>query len=571
MAISANIHEKCLPAISSDIDRCGAVSLCSIQLATAADENSIFGDGSEATPWTMNEILYSVDYEAKACQIRENSLHDIISSNVTMKPGRFSLEPTAKDLINIKPFLNVYRNGIINNKRWIASGGTASGDNWQIDLRATTGTNIPADTRWFPAGMRVFIEGRTSGGTETQTAWQVVSASNPTATSIRLILSSKNLNSHLSDAELTSPVKGVLTRGLPNIRDEEVWCATDPGLNTRQMTPVWHETNRLSLCFDELYEQRSRLLRANNPRFREFGDIQTLQRNQQALENYRDSEVNQWFFGKAEPNQDMTNWQSLEQIEYPADAVLANPFEGRCVGYRASNIGYYEQLAECGRIFQAQGRRLNLFDLMKHLYQIKRQRQQNGGTVKRIEIFVDSFFRYQIQLGIIAMVNQVSGGAARYNFNIVALNQNHMGFDFDVYRFSYPGVEVAFLSHEFFDDRVSANIDATIDSATAAKRWMWILDFADIKTLILATNRVTNSSGTVQEQSKVSTDAMCKMTVPKQTWEHTSKTWTSYLECPARSSIHVGLSPAQPVYEEDSGGTNEYGGTNAYYDYDDPQ
>lgn len=550
--ISDNIFSKCLPAVSNDINRCGSASLCSIDLATQADLNTIFGNGSDANPWTMNEILFSVDMEAKACQIRENSLHDLISSNAVMKPGRFAMESTSKDEMNIKPFLNVFRNGIINNKRWIVSGGTSSSSNWRVDLRAETGTNIPADTRWFPAGMRVFIEGRTSGGTETQTAWEVVSASNPTATTIRLVLKSKNTNSFLSGSELGNPVKGVLTRGLPNVRDEEAYCATDPGLNTRQQSPVWHETNRLSLCRDELYEERWNLLRANNPRFREYGDIKTLERNQQALENYRDSEVNQWFFGKAEANQDLTNWQSLEQITYPTDSVLTLPFAGRCVGYKASNIGYYEQLGQCGRIFQAQGRRLNLWDLCKHLYQIKRQREQTGGVVKRIDIFVDTFFKFQIQNALVAMFNQISGGAIRFPVQIVALGQNNLGFAFDTYFFPYPGVEVTFMSHPFFDDRVSANIDATIDSATAAKRWMWILDFADIKTWILATNRVTNSSGTIGDISKVSAEAACRMTVPKMTWEHTSKTWTSYLECPARSSITVGLSPEQPVYVPDT-------------------
>lgn len=559
--VSSNIFEKCLPAVSSDIDRCGSVTLCNIDQATKTDLDTIFGDG-DTNKWTINEVLFTVDYEAKACQIKENSLYDLISTTRAAKPGRLPMEQLSKDVMQIRPFINVFRNGIINNKRWIASAGqSGGGSNWQLDLRAETGTNIPADTRWFPAGMRVFVEGRTTGGTETQTAYEVVSATNPTSTSVRVVLKPHNANSFLTSAELTSPVKGVLTRGLPNVNDYEAYCATDPGLNTRQQTPVWFETNRLSLCRDEIYEKYHALLRQNNPRYREYGDIETVQRNAQALENYRDSWINQWFFGKAEANQDMDNWQSLTQITIPTNATLNLPFEGRCMGYKASNIGIYEQLAQCNRIFQAQGRRLNLWDLCKHLYQIKRQREQQGGVVKRIDIFVDTFFKFQIQNALVAMFNTISGGAIRYPIQVVALGQNNLGFAFDTYFFPYPGVEVSFISHPFFDDRVAANIDATIDGATTAKRWMWILDFADVKTWMLGTNRVTNTSGTAQEVARVDSDAMCVMDRPRQTWEHTSQTWCNFLSCPASSSITVGLSPEQPVYAEDAS-------ANVYYDTD---
>lgn len=559
MAISSNIFQKCLPAVSSDIDRCGSVTLCNIDQTTQSELDARFGDGGD-NAWTIDQTLFTVDYEAKACQIKENSLYDLIATTRAAKPGRLPMEKLSADVMAIRPFINVFRNGIINNKRWIVSGGTASGENWQIDLRAETGTNIPADTRFFPVGMKVFIEGRTAGGTETQTAWTVVSSSNPSATVIRLVVSSNNENSYLSSAELTSPVKGVLTRGLPNVNDYEAYCATDPGLNTRQQHPVWFETNRLSLCRDEIYEKYHALLRSNNPRYREYGDIETVQRNAQALANYQDSWINQWFFGKADANQDLNNWQSLTQVTIPTNANLALPFEGRCMGYKASVIGQYEQLAQCGRIFQAQGRRLNLWDLAKHLYQIKRQRESNGGMVKRIDIFVDTFFKFQIQNAIVAMFNTISGGAIRFPVQIVAMGQNNLGFAFDTYFFPYPGVEVAFISHPFFDDRVSANIDATIDGSTAAKRWLWILDLPDIKTWTLATNRVTNTSGTAQEVARVDSNAMCIMERPKQTWEHTSQTWTTFMECPQRHSLTVGLSPLQPVYQEDAEPDDTYYG-----------
>lgn len=550
--ISDNIFQKCLPAVSSDIDRCGSVTLCSINQTTADELDARFGDNAD-NAWTIDQVLFTVDYEAKACQIKENSLFDLIATTRAAKPGRLPLEKLSMDLMQIRPFLNVFRDGIINNKRWIASGGVASGDNWQIDVVAETGTDIPIDVRWFPAGMFVQIEGRSAGGTETQTEWKVVSAA-IVGSAVRLVLASNNANSYLNSTELGNPTKGVLTRGLPNVWGEEAWCNTDPGLNTRQQSPVWHETNRLSLCRDEIYEKYHRLLRENNPRFREYGDTETVKRNAQALQNYRDSWINQWFFGKAVPSQNLNDWQSLEQVTVPTNANLALPFEGRCVGFKAKNIGVYEQLGQCNRIFQAQGRRLNLWDFMKLLYQIKRQRENMGATVKRIDVLVDTFYKFVLQNSIVAMFNTISGGAIRYPIQTVVLGQSNLGFQFDVYYFPYPGVEVAFVSHPYFDDRVTANVAAGLDD----KRSMWVMDFADIKTWVLSTDRVTNTSGTAQEIARVDSNAMCVMRRPQQTWEHTEQTWANFVECPQRHAIITGLSSSQPVYSPDADSSTPY-------------
>ena len=90
MPVSANIYQKCLPAVSNDIDRCGAVSLCSIDQATAADLAAIYGDGDSAA-WTINDVMLRVDYEAKACQIKQNSLYDLIFSMTTPMPKRLEV------------------------------------------------------------------------------------------------------------------------------------------------------------------------------------------------------------------------------------------------------------------------------------------------------------------------------------------------------------------------------------------------------------------------------------------------------------------------------------------------
>lgn len=554
MPISENIYEKCLPAIGTDIDRCGAVSLCSIEQITADGLTAVYGDGEEATPWSINDVMLRVDYEAKACQIKQNSLYDIIHAMTTPMPKRLEVDPLTKETWMVRPFVNVFRNGIINNKFWAATGGQASGEtNWQIDV-TNFGGNIPNDVRWFPsstangAGIVVYIEGSTAAGIKTNTAWEVVT-STIVGSVIRLVLSPINANSFLAAAALTSPVTGTLTRGLPSVNDFESYCLTVPGLNTRQQTQAWIKETRLTLCRSEMYEKYHKLLKENNPRYKQYGDIDTLQRNQQALADYQNSFVEDWFWGKAYAGQNQNDWMTqLEEINIPTNANLVLPFEGTCVGRRAHVRGLYEQLAECDRIFDFGGATLNLWEFFKDiLYPIKRYRQSSGGSVKRIEILVSTWMKFQIQLGMTAFYNTISGGAIRYPIEIVTRGANNMGFEFDTYRAAglLGSTEIVVMSHEYFDDRLTANISTHGDH----NEQIWIIDWADIKTWMLNTNRKVNESGTAQEVARVDDGAMCIMERPKRWVEMISQAWTMFVECPQKHAIFTGVAPVSPVFE----------------------
>lgn len=549
MPVSANIYQKCLPAVSNDIDRCGAVSLCTIDQATSADLAAIYGDGDSAA-WTINDVMLRVDYEAKACQIKQNSLYDLIFSMTSPMPKRLEVDMLTKETWMVRPFVNVFRNGIINNKFWAATGGIPSGPTgWRVDA-TNIGGNIPADTRWFPAGTVVYIEGVTAAGVKTNTAWEVSSAT-VVGSAVRLVLISMNANSNLSSAELTRPTEGTLTRGLPSVNDYESYCNTIPGLNTRQQTQAWIKSTRLTLCRSEMYEQYHALLKANNPRYKQYGDIETVERNKQALQDYQNSFVEDWFWGKGLVGQNQSDWQStLAEISIPTNANLSLPFEGTCVGREAHVVGLYEQLAECDRVFNFGGSTLNLWDFFKLLYYIKRYRQSTNGSIKRIEVLVSTWFKFQIQNAIVAFYNTISGGAIRYPIEIVTTGGNKNGFEFDVYRIPVLGsTEIAFMSHEYFDDRLDANVASHSD----ATETMWVIDWADIKTWMLNTNEKTNVSGSAQEVARVDDDAMCVMERPKRWVQMISQSWTMFVECPGKHAIFTGISPSQPVYVADDG------------------
>lgn len=553
MALSENIFERCLPAISSDINRCGSISNCNLGLPESDELTAIFGDGD--TPWTINEVLFLVDYEAKACGVKQNGLYDLIMANRVPMSKRLAVEQLTKETLLVKPFINVFRDSILNLKYWAVSNGQSSGDDWQVDV-TNIGGNVPADLRFFPAGMRVFIEGQTESGVFTETAWQVVSSSVVTADRARLVLTSHNENSNLAAANLEDPVTGVLTRGTPLVSQYESWCNVDPGLNTRQQFPVWVEENRVTTCENELYEKYHRLLKANNPRYREYGNIDTVKRNKQVLENYQENKINQWFFGKALPNQSLDSWNSLDEITVPSNANLALPFEGQCVGRRASNIGVLEQLAQCGRVYDNKLTRLNIAELQTMLYNIMRSRKSSAGgsNSKRIDVLTSSWFRHQIQYAMVQYFNTKSAGLIRFN---MTLNQSNdrLGLNFDIYDFDYPQVSLVVATHDYFDDRKDARRQAGMEAGEE----MWIVDFGDIQTWVFDADRTTNTSGSAQEVARVDSAGLCIPKRPKLSYTHISETWANFVECPQKHAIIKGIAPEVPVFQPTDSGTIPYG------------
>lgn len=543
--ISENIFDKCQPAISSDIDRCGSASLCSINQVVADELDAIYGNGDDQA-WSILDTMLRVDYEAKACQIKQNSLYDLIHAMTSPMPKRLEVDPLTRETWMVRPFVNVFRNGIINNKYWAVSGGVASGENWRVDVE-NIGGNIPSDVRWFPVGLHVYIESKTATGVKTYTAWEVVSAT-ITGDKVRLVLSTLNANSFLDPAELTNPTGGVLTRGLPNVNVYESYCQFIPGLNTRQQTQAWIKSTRLTLCRSEQYEKYHQLLKQNNPRYKEYGNIDTVVKNQQALQDYQNSFVEDWFWAKAYTGQNENDWRdSLEEITIPTNANLVLPFEGDCVGRRANVIGVFEQLAQCDRVFNFGGAPLNLWEFFKMLYLIKRYRQQSGGTIKRIDVLVSTWMKFKIQNAFVAFYNTISGGAIRYPIEIAVKGANNMGFEFDVYKAAglLGSTEIAIMSHEYFDDRLDANKNFNGDNSEE----IWILDWPDIKTWMLDSESVTNVSGTAQEVARVDNDAMCIMRRPKRWVEMIGQSWTVFVECPGKHAILTGVNPNQVRYE----------------------
>lgn len=572
--ISDNIFGKCSVAASTDLDRCGAVTLCNISPTTDDELASIYKDGSSR--WRIIGALLEADFTGKACQAEQFGMFDWIMAN-KRELGTKKLNPTQinSGLSEVMPFIKMLRKHPINNTWWTVSsgdgaGGTVDGQAYDWTGIVTSQTGIPADVRWFPPRNRVFITGKSVGGTATRTAWKTVTATEIGSNQVRLYLLSENTASNLDASKLTDPIIGYLTRGTPNVNDHEKYCAQIPGLNTNQLTPFWWESVRWSTCDDELYQKYVKAIRDNNPLFKMFGDVEAVELNRQIMADFQRRHAESFFYNKALPNQTLTDYDQLEQITVHSDDAEGNylylPFEGRCVGRRANAVGIYEQHAECGMVRDLQGQILNLPELFRGLYKIMRVRKANGiaqgmsDGLPVIEIFTDSFFAVQFAQGILRYYKDKSEGLLSLNMDISSKkNAGPMGFFYTRFVLDYPNVELRVVTHPFFDDQVDAakKADASLESTG---RVLWVFDWTSNYQGIISSNSVTNRSGDVGRLAEVSNEFMCVMKVPRKSQKLNSLAYANIAECPQSSLLIENFSSDVPEHAGISGDEFDYYG-----------
>jgi hypothetical protein len=547
MAISTNIFNKCLPAIGNNVNECGAVTMCNVITAQSSELTSIFTDGAGSFR-DLNALL-ATQFEIKACGSRQNGLFDFLMSNKRMMGNRKIVQPLGPGNSEIAPFILALQHSVINNEYWSVVNLFVTGSTYTIHLRSRA--NIPIDERWFPIGATLFVNGRTAAGTALRGAFLItgtqVSSFGGNATVMVTATAQNSTLGWVAKSDFSgftggAPMSaGWAIRGTANIQDVERWCYNRPALNDRKHVPFWFETDRYTMCTDQLYESWFKRLQSGNEYFRLFGDVDSAQRNKQLGDLWQREWLNKFFWNKRiSSNQTLDNYRSLAQVATWTNSTqgLYVPGEGRCVGRKANAIGVYEQLAECGQVFDLQNQTLNLVELFENLiYPIWRARGDQGIPNDVIEIFTDSFTASQFQRGMIQYYDTRSDGLARFNIDtkrVMMGEKGQLGFNYDRYTLQYPQVTIHVVTHPFFDDMATAAVAENIGSTG---RFLWILDFTSIYPGVITSNRKVHRTGDIEELAKVDQDFACVMENPTQEISLNSLTWTAVVECPATSAI----------------------------------
>jgi len=511
------------------------VTLCNAKPVTAFELTSIY---MKSADYRVMEALFHHDMEIKQCEAVQNGLYDFLMANKVNLSKTISTRRRNSGLLEIAPFVLARQYSPINNAYWLISSGQSSGSNWSV--KVTSSTNIPFDCRSFPAGMRVYIDGKSSGGSSTKTAWKVISCADNGDNTGTVVLQSQNTGSHLDPDKLGSPVTGILRRGTPNVSDYEKFCAEQPGYLNWKDVPFWFETTRTSMCRSSLYDKWRKLLLEDNILYREYGDLDDIQKNKQLAADWQRRLVDSMFWGKPLPFQNAAEYDQLDEITSfdPASVGLTGlgVDGGKCVGKRANAIGIYEQMAECGRIVDLQGGQLNLPALFKALYNMMRVREgANSRNPRMFDLFTDSVTAELINQAMIKYYNSKSDNTLRLTKSVDRIMKKaEFGFIYETYELFWPRVTLNVVTHYYFDDWLTA---AAAASQEDTARVAWVLDFAGIYPGIVASKKRTFKTGDLETLARINPDYACVMEVNTQEQSLMSVCWTMVVECPMANLI----------------------------------
>ena len=564
------------------------------------------------------ESLLVTGLELKACGGRQFGLYDWLMSSGKSMGGGITKRSIAGAGVEIEPFIMAAQKDVIKDEYWqiekimnkdfkheTHANGTSSSISGSADTTGATFSPVPAtgdvvlrvkvndannntaSPAYFTKKQDVFVFAKDSTGKSWKVQFRVKDQSDASqngpagfldllvqplsafagaatiggavagdVTAADIVFGANKVLSLLGSQGTAG--QGLLVAGTNNVNDFESWCMNRPALNTNKHVPFWYQTSRYTLCVDQFYKEWLERMMRTNKYFQKFGDVSLAERNAQLGMRFQKEWVNSFFFGnKIGPNQTLGNYKALDTIaSYTGDTALASGLEGSAIGYRANAVGVYRQLADCGRVKDERGTKLNLRKFIEDdIFKLVRSRKDQNKPSDSIDVFTDSKTAKNIFDAMMDYYNAESpgGNSLRLNYDISNQNISNMGFYANSYKLHYPaGVTLNVITNEYFDDLVTANqhasADATVTTNGSNGRFLMVLDLGGgIYPGIIGSNRVVHTTGELGDLAKVNQDYACVMANPTKETTLNSLTWTAVVECPSDNLIVENFQDVKPL------------------------
>jgi hypothetical protein len=239
------------------------------------------------------------------------------------------------------------------------------------------------------------------------------------------------------------------------------------------------------------------------------------------------------------------------------------------VGRQSTSEGVYEQLAECGRVKDAQGQPLNWMEIRQELYSMHRLRKDNGDSSNIIEMVVDSEYRPKFIAALWRYLNNQfqdhRGEGTITLMGDMESKTTQLGFVYQDFKLDYPaGVVLRVVSHPTFDDLVAAHTRSNA-ALTNAGRLALLLDWSTIDFAIIESRSVELETGNIKDIAKINADAFCRMEMPMRRIKHNTLKFSTIVMCPGASLWIENFANVIPSWSAASGdGTDLYGGVPGY-------
>lgn len=561
-SISASYVGKCTPAASVDASRVDGMTLVTIEPTKPSQADTIFRDKDNAI-WRLIGPGFEADFRGKACQAKVNGFAEWLRGTAKiLSPSKIATSEIKSDLRDVLPYVKMEVENPINNAYWSFTSGAATG-NGEVtpNLGATfewkgivaSQKNIPADVRWFGTRNVVTILGKDAGtGGKVLASYKIKDAA---VVNGSLVLFMDNIGSNADDPlylyegthyKRSNVVRGVLSRGLPNVTTAEAHCDNIPGLNMTQLKPFWIQQSRRSVKEDDQYMKYVKLISENNPYFRKFGDVDSVRYNRQVTEDWDSRLVNTFLSNPALVNQTVEKVGSLEKVQwFVGDANSPSySFEGRYQCRRANAVGLLEQLAECTdedgapALVDMLATKMDLASIARKLYLVQKVRRARGMDGKVIEMWLPSNFRMKLINAYIVYFKTKSDSTLQINMDA---KSNELGFDWYDIKLDWPTVTLRLVSHQALDDYIDAAYAAAVaagDNAADATTYKAIgslafcPDWSASYRGLIDSGTMTLETGTAQEVARVDSSMLCgPLIVPQQRVKHYWETFTQVVEC----------------------------------------
>ena len=552
-----DVFQRCSPAIRSNISECGSVTLCAnLKPETMGDLEDIYQKDSEYR--LLNHLLMT-HFTIKACGTVQHGMRDFFMANLrTTRKNQIKFDQNERALTKVAPFIMANQRIPRNNISWQFTGGAGTGqdsgdtDNvsvWSGDVASASG--IPADIRYFPAGMVCFIIGLGEGGVKIKWQGEVVSAVlNAGGESVHVVLNGQNSGSFFANESLDSPTTGVLYRGVANVGKTESYCDDTPGLIDNKYVPFWMQDVRWTMCNSELFKEWQDLVLENNPLYKAYEYLPEVERQRQMGEDFEVRLFNAlWFQGAYNDKQNLTEYDQLPELtNFLSDTGLGVE-GGRCVGRKANAIGWLEQLRECDRWFDAAGAQLNLYSIFDAIYAMSRVRAGIGSTAaKRFDVFTDGTTAAAIEQAFIGYYGVKFGGKDSYVMGSYEQGENQeLGLVYTSYKLDgkNQGVTLNVISDWAFDDTLS---DFSAMSLDGAGRTLMFLDMTGIYMQVIESGKQVNHTGDLKDLVAVDSSYRCVIETYAMDTTINWLKYTAVVECPAASLVIDNFSAAVPAF-----------------------
>jgi hypothetical protein len=273
------------------------------------------------------------------------------------------------------------------------------------------------------------------------------------------------------------PEEGVVMCGTNTVSDYESWCHNQPVDMSKRIKIYWNQTSRFTRCWDDEYEKFLGYIFEGkvNPYIEKFKELPMAEQNKKMQAQYQKKVRNTMFYGvPINEFQTEERYRDLPQIN--------DPRTGHFLEYQAQSKGIRTQIGECGRVLDLGGAALNFNALEEMLYQLKRHREVDGGTVEEIDVMTDRGTAnrlkglmsryYQAKYGTMARSHFGPSDPIRFEDQILWHRQSY-DFDASHVRLNVL-VENSMSDHKIYFQGAGAPNPARGNN-------MWFLDWSDIQ------------------------------------------------------------------------------------------